>query len=170
MARLGIHAIEAEVALTHELEAVFELRVGESGLHLRLLNDHGVRVQVIVPVFAFRDLRRIFQREQVIDEAHFGIHSVCCRDPVDGALNLAAIWRFAALAQRVIDAVDYLDLAVCILFDALASDKVSALEADFAFRLQAEVLLRRFFHEVVGFDVELTAERHLTGPCVMDLL
>ena len=134
MTRLGVFAIEAEVALTHELEAVFELRVGESGFHLGLLHDHRVRVQVIVPVFAFRDLSRIFEREQVINEAHFGIHSVCCRDPVDCALDLAAIRRFATLAERVIDAVDDLDLAVCILFDALASDKVSALEADFAFR------------------------------------
>ena len=101
VARLGIFAIEAEVALAHELEAVFELRVGEARFHLRLLNHHGFRVQVVVPVFALGNRSRIFEREQVIDEAHFGVHGVCRRNPVNGALDLAAIGSLATLALRV---------------------------------------------------------------------
>ena len=119
-----------------------------------------------MPVFAFRDLGRIFECEEIVDQAHFGVHSVSSRYPVDGALDLAAIGSFATLALRVVDAVNHLHLAVGVLFDALASHEVGALQTDFAFRLQAEVLLRRFFHKVVGFDVEFAAERYLARACV----
>ena len=113
---------------------------------------------------------KLKRRKQVVDEAHFGIHGMRRGNPVDGALDLAAIGSFATLAQWIVNAVNHGDLAVFILLDALASHEVGALQADFAFRLQAEVLLRRFFHKVVGFDVEFAAERYLARACVRVLI
>ena len=53
-------------------------------------------------------------------------------------------------------------IAGIVLDHFIATDDVTEPEPDFAAGLQAEKLSRRFFHEIILLDVQLTRKRHLT--------
>ena len=73
MVGLGVLAVQAEVSLPHELKAVVQSGVGERRFEFRLFDDQGIRVDEVQRVFAFGDVARIFQREEVVVKADFGI-------------------------------------------------------------------------------------------------
>ena len=107
---------------------------------------------------------RFIGLKQVVVDPRFDVDSVFGVDPVEGALHLAAcIGAAAALAFRVVRAVQLDDVAGFVLDDVFTLDDIAVFQADFLARSQAEELLNRFFHEVVLFDVDGLAEGNLTG-------
>ena len=166
MVGLGVLAVQAEVSLPHELKAVVQSGVGERRFEFRLFDDQGIRVDEVQRVFAFGDVARIFQREEVVVKADFGIDGGGRIDPVDGAFDFSAVGGVAALCRRVVGAVDAGDIAAFVLFHAFAFDEIGTLEANFAVRFQAEILFGRIFHEVVPLDEELLAKEDFAGSGV----
>ena len=156
--------VEAEVADALELEAVFELGVGERGLKLGAGEDlEGVGVEIVEDVLAFCEVVGIGLGEELVVEADFGGDGVGGRDPVHGRLDLAAVGGVAAAAGGIVGAVDFDDVAGCVFHDALGGDEVGVAQADFLAGRQAVVLGRRNFAEVVLLDVDLAREGHLAG-------
>jgi len=107
--------VDAEVALTHELECVARLCVAESALEQASVDNFeriGVDVLEIVAVSVLAC--GVLGVEQAVIEAHLSLHVVRRADPVQGAANLSAVGRFAAAALGIVGAVQAGDFAVFI--------------------------------------------------------
>ena len=92
--------------------------------------------------------------EQAVVEADLGVEGVLGGDPVQGALDLAAVGGVAALGGGIVGAAELGDVAVGVLDDVGAGDEVGVAEADFLAGGEAEELLGWVFAEVVSLDVE----------------
>ena len=77
---------------------------------------------------------------------------------MDRALDLAITFGSTAERLGIVLRIYLYYPAVCILLASGAADDVGALQTYFLTRSHAEVLLRRIFHEVLGFDEEFTGE------------
>lgn len=99
----------AEIALTHELEALARLCGTETRLYLAALEHfERIGVQKLEEIAGVR----VLHGEEVVVEAHFGVHGVLRIDPVDRrALDLAAVGGIAARRVRVVLGVDLDDVA-----------------------------------------------------------
>ena len=96
--------------------ALFQLAV--------LAHHNALGVQVVLVVAALGDGVHVGLGEQLVVQADFSIHSVVSADPVDGALDLAAIGGVAVAGLKVGGAVDGGDAAVGVLLHALTLDDV----------------------------------------------
>src|ERR1035441_1185009 len=104
--------VEAEIADTLELEAVFKFGVGERGLQLCASeNLQRVVVEIVQNVLIFSEIVGIGLGEQVAVEADFGADGVGGGDPVHGGLDLAAVGRVAAAAGWIVGAMHLDNLA-----------------------------------------------------------
>ena len=107
----------------------------------------------------------MLDRKQMIVEAHRHIHALLGRHPMDDAFDLAAIRRLAVTRLRIVGA-DQLDHASFgVLLHLFAGDAVRVAQTHFLARCQAEVLLRRFFAEVIAFDVHGARESNFARAC-----
>ncbi len=88
------------------------------------------------------------------------------RDPVQGAFHLAAVRRVTAAGIRVIRAAQFDNLSGIVLDHLRTSDEVGVTKADLFVGRQAKELLRRFFHEIIPFDVDLTGKGYGSGAGV----
>ena len=87
-------------------------------------------------------------------------------DPVDNAFGLRTTFGLHAVTRGlVVGAAEFGDVASVIFDDLLADDAEGEFEADLAAGLQAMEPIDGHFHEVIGFDVDFTAERHLPCAC-----
>ena len=66
----------------------------------------------------------------------------------------------AALRFRVVRAVQFDNVAVCVFNDFFAFNDVCIFQANFFARCETEEFLHWFFHEVILFDVNGLAEGH----------
>lgn len=117
--------INAEITLAHKLKGIACLCIPKTTLQAAASqSDQGIRVDVF---FKCIGIRWVFGAEQPIIKPNLGLNAVNCTDPMERALNLAAVRGIAALACRVIGAVQANDMAVVIRFVACAGDEISAL-------------------------------------------
>ncbi len=86
-------------------------------------------------------------------------------------LDLAITRSRTAACVDIVATAQFDDVAVVVLDYLVAADDICAAEPDFAPRLQAEELARRFFHEIVLLYPDLPGERNLAhaefGPVRM---
>ena len=87
---------------------------------------NALRVQVVLVVAALGDGVHVGLGEQLVVQAHLGVHGMGGTHPVDGALDLASVGRIAVAGLKVGGAVDGRNAAVGILLHALALDDVCA--------------------------------------------
>ena len=116
---------------------------------------HAIGRQRIEEVTA-RASHRVFHCEEAVVETHFHRFAISRADPVDGALDLAAIGRITTLAIRIIGAVDFGHFASLILHDMGAREETQAAQTHFVAHRHAEELLDRHFHEVIAVNPEFT--------------
>ena len=81
---------------------------------------------------------------------------------MDGAFHLAVL-SGSGHGGRVVGAFELDYLAGPVLYDFVALDDAGVFQAHFSVRLEPEVFVGRFFHEVSPVDQEFTRERNLTG-------
>ena len=157
LVRRGID-VHAEVTHALELEPVAGLGVLQAGFDDAVCQDlQGIRIEVRDEITAGF---RVGIVEQPIVQAYFSGDAVRSGDPMDGALDLAAVGRVAAARGWVITAVQFHDLAVGILDHVLAFNEVSIAQAHFAPGGETVVLGGRFFAEIIFFDVDHLREGH----------
>ena len=77
---------------------------------------------------------------------------------MDRALDLAITFGSTAERLWIVLCIYLYYPTISILLAPGATDDVGTLQTYFLTRSHAEVLLRRIFHEVLGFDEELTGE------------
>ena len=77
---------------------------------------------------------------------------------MDRALDLAITFGSTAERLWIVLRIDLYYPAISILLTSGATDDIGTLQTYFLSRRHAEVLLRRIFHEVLGFDEEFTGE------------
>jgi len=155
--------VGAEVAHTLELHVAACRHGGEVGLGHGGDDLLGILVEVVEEGLAFFDVGVGFRGEHLFVQAHFRGHGVTGADPVDSALDLAAVGAGAAAGGGVVGAVQLDDVAVLVLDDFLAGDVVGVAQAHFHAGSEAEVLLGRIFAEVVTVDPQFAAEGHLAA-------
>ena len=158
-----IFGIGAEVTDAFKLAAetgfhIFKGRFHEAGDDLE-----GFGIEIILVVLIFGDGVGIGDREEPVIDPCFGFHGVWGGDPVDGAFDFSAVGCIPAACGGIVGAVDGGDVAVCVLIDGCAGDKVCAAEADFFSGGEAVELFYGFFHKVIAFDVEFAGEGNLAA-------
>ena len=109
----------------------------------------GVRIHKLRKV-ALHTVLRVVEHKLLI-KAELGGHGVLRVYPMQRALHLAL--AFAAAGFGIVCAVNGCNVAVFVGFVAGAFYYVCALEPHFAIGLQAEILLGRLLHKVLGFNV-----------------
>ena len=167
MLRSRVAVVEAEVALTHELEALGVLalfghrQLAETGFDLAAgENLETVGIDAVKEVLVRAVRLRI--TEQIVVETNLGVDRGVCVDPVDGrALDLAPVGRITAAPLGVILAVDLRHTAVGVLLAAGAGDQIRALEANLEAGVHTLVFRLGNLHEVVRFDPQLAGEADL---------
>ena len=60
----------------------------------------------------------------MVVKADFGVDGCGCVDPVHGGFHFATVWSVASFGFYIIGAVDFCDIAICILDDVVALNKV----------------------------------------------
>ena len=115
--------ILAEIAHTHKLEGVAHLRLGKRRLAPALLYRKGIRVYPFGKIQPFA----VAVVQKVVIQAEFGGQRIFCAYPVQRALYLSAVGRFAAVAFGVIGAVNGGYITVFIYFVGCVLNVVSAL-------------------------------------------
>ena len=84
---------------------------------------------------------------------------------MQGRLDLAPIGRAVAATGLGIVGAAQFDHGATLVPDSLAAgDEISETQAHLAAGTEPIEFLRRFLHEIVGFDIKLAAERHLAHP------
>ncbi len=73
-----------------------------------------------------------------------------------------SVRRIAAAAFRVIFTVDLSDFSVSVFLAAGACHKIRALKTNFITRIEALILWRGGFHEVIRFNIQLTRKAYLS--------
>ena len=79
---------------------------------------------------------------------------VCRGYPVDGRFHFSTILCIAAVRGWIVGAVHLDHFARLIFDDTRAFDKIGIAQADFITRIQAIILRRWRFTEVILFDIE----------------
>lgn len=115
-------------------------------------------VEIVVEGLPLRDGAGVLDGEQLIEHAHIRAETIVRRDPVDRALDLAAVGRRAVAAFEVGGADDLFNAAVGVPDDVLISDDIRAHQPHLAVGLQAEVLGRRIHRKVLRVDVQIPRE------------
>ena len=160
----GVFVIHTEISLAHELEERGGLYFGQSRLHLGV-GQHlqGVGVQAVQEVLV--PGVRLGVAEQIVVQAHLGVHGGGGVHPVDGSpLYLAAVRRVAAAAVGIVLTQDLGDIALLILDAAGAPDQIRALQAALGtVGVQPLVLGNRRLQEVLGFYIQIAGESDLAG-------
>ena len=82
------------------------------------------------------------------------------RNPVDCALDASPL-ACSRLGCRVVCTFDFNDIAFCVFDNFLALNDIGVFETNLSARFETEIFLRRLFHEVVSFNIDLTGERNL---------
>ena len=158
--RIGIND---KIALAQELELITYVVRCQCLFSLAVVYIEAVGIDLVEEILAFPFFFAAIVLEEIIIDAGFDIDSIFGVDPVQRPFDLAVgVGTTAALAFRIIRAVQFDDVAVFILDDFFSLDDVRIFEADFLARSQAEEFLDRFFHEVIAFNVKVLAERHFT--------
>ena len=137
----------AEVGGAHELEVLADLRFGEPRLRIAAHNRQGIRVELLAAesgilgfILGFLGfVAGVFIQEEHVVQASLEGHILLRADPMDGTLDLAVRARHAGLGVKVDGAVDAGHVAVFVDIPGIALDDVSALEANLAFRLEADI-------------------------------
>src|SRR5262249_3447659 len=113
------------------------------------------------PVGAVGDVFGVFLVEEVVVQPHLGVDRVGGGDPVDGALDLAAVGAVAASGGGVVGAGDFGHLAGVVLHHAGALDAVRVAEGGPLPGEQPKILGPRDFAKIVLLDVQHPPERQL---------
>ena len=159
-----VFGILAEVAEADELESLATLGGFQRRLYHGTLDlGQGVFVEEVQVGLALGHVGGVLDVEQAIIQHQRGGLGVLGGEPMDGALDLAAVGGHTAARLQIGGGVDALDRAVLVLFDLAALDDIATHEADLTLGLEAEELGRRHLGEVVGVDVDLTGHGNLTG-------
>src|SRR5712692_7344116 len=127
--RRRVARVHAEVALALELEAVARLRPRQRRLELGAAEQlEGARVDEGLPVLGLVGLGR---GEEMVVEAHLGVHRGGGRNPVNGPLDLTPA-RVAAAARRIVLTAHSRHLPRGVALDAGALDDVGVAQPTFA--------------------------------------
>ena len=102
-------------------------------------------------------------REEAVVEADLDVTGVLFRNPMDGALDLAAVRGVAAAGGGIVGAGDFGDVASGVLLAAGTGHEVTPAEADLLAGREAEIFLLRDLHEVGALDEQRLGEGHLAG-------
>src|SRR5690606_19241573 len=95
-------------------------------------------------------------------EPYLGGHSVRGRHPVQGSSDLASVWCVTSACRRVVCAPQLDDRATGVFHDIPTGDEVGTAQPYLTAGRQSKELLRWLLHEVIGLDVDLARERHLS--------
>ena len=90
---------------------------------------------------------------------------MCLADPVNGTFHLTVSLRHAAACHRVVFSVNLNNFAVFVFLAAGAFHDVGVFETHFLTWSEAEIFVRRAFHEVFLFDPQLAAKLNHVATC-----
>ena len=153
----------AEIAHTLELHRFTGPDLRHGRLKTCAHGPEGVRIDVIEERLPLRNIVGICHGEKLFIQPHLSGKSVLRAHPVNGALDLAAVRAVASAGSRVVGTVNFLDIALGILHDIRAGNKIGITQPHFLPGGQAVVLLRRIEAEVIAVDVEFPGEGNLAG-------
>ena len=102
-------------------------------------------------------------REEAVVEADLDVAGVFFGDPMDGALDLAAVRGIAAAGGGIVGTGDFGDVAGGVLLAAGAGHEVAPAEADLLAGREAEIFLLRDLHEIGALDEQRLGEGHFAG-------
>ena len=146
----GVLGVRGKEAGAHELEFLTGLCILQAFFQLAALaHNNAFRVQVVLVIAALGDGVHVGLGEQLVVQAHLGVDAVGSADPMDGALDLAAVGGVAVAGLQVGGAVDGSDAAVRVLVHTGALDDVGTHQADFPAEGQALELGRRHLGKVL---------------------
>ena len=162
--------IRAEVAHTLKLICRADRCIFQCRLQVALRNNQRLRIEVILPRgLSLRSVVWVLGLEQWVVKADFCLNSMLCRHPMDNALHTATITRRAFARHRVVRAAQLNNIALLVLDNLIALDKVRVAQAHLVTRRKAEVFLWRILHKVVTLDVDNLREWNLTHTCLFVL-
>src|SRR5574344_315932 len=96
--------------------------------------------------------------KQSVVNSNFGINGMTCRNPMQGTLNFAFATRHSTLAALVVCYMNLRNFSFGIFYNAFAFNDVGTFESHLLTNCHTEELLRRIFHKIVTFYVQLVAE------------
>lgn len=106
---------------------------------------------------------RIFGREEAVVNANFAVDGVRDADPVNGGAALDAFRRVGPDCAGDVFTDNFRDCSGGIGDDILASDAVTAAEANCSAGGEAEILFGRIHHEIIAFDPDFTGHGNHAG-------